>query len=127
MPEENIPGPTVLWSELKDEKVKANDGKTLGKIKKITQNHFRIEKGSINKKKFWIPKNLGDVFDGKYLWLNGSEEEIHNKFFYGEVPQEDSQTSPIDRIKLVKERMKGVPTESDNKNSKEYKNMRDLK
>jgi hypothetical protein len=127
MPEENIPGPTVLWSELKDEKVKSNDGKTLGKIKKITQNHFRIEKGSFNKKKFWIPKNLGDAFDGKYLWLKGSEEEIHNKFFYGEEPQEESQTSPIDRIKLVKERMKGVPTESDNKNSKEYKNMRDLK
>ena len=49
MPEENIVGPTVLWSELKNTKVKSNDGKKLGKIKKISQNHFRIEKGSVGK------------------------------------------------------------------------------
>jgi hypothetical protein len=125
MPEENISGPTVLWSHLEGEKVKSNDGKTLGKIKKISQNHFRIEKGSFSKKKFWIPKNLGDVFDGKYVWLKGNEEEIHNKFFYGEEPQEEENTAPIDRIKVVKERMKGVPTEPENGTSKGYKNVRD--
>jgi hypothetical protein len=126
MPEENIAGPTVLWSDLEDEKVKSKDGKTLGKIRKITQNHFRIEKGSINKKRFWVPKNLGDVFDGKYLWLKGNEEEIHNKFFYGEEPQEETQATSIDRVKVVKERMKGVPTRPENETSKGYKNVRDL-
>ncbi|HJR84362.1 MAG TPA: hypothetical protein VJ772_03230, partial [Nitrososphaeraceae archaeon] len=93
MPEENITGPTVLWTDLEDEKVKSSDGETLGKIKKITQNHFRIEKGSINKKRFWVPKELGDAFDGKYLWLKGDEEEIHNKFFYGEQPEDDAQST----------------------------------
>ena len=57
MPEENITGPTVLWSEIKDKKVKSNDGKTLGRIERISDNHFKIEKGSIKKKSFWIPKN----------------------------------------------------------------------
>jgi hypothetical protein len=126
MPEENITGPTVLWTDLEDEKVKSSDGETLGKIKKITQNHFRIEKGSINKKRFWVPKELGDAFDGKYLWLKGDEEEIHNKFFYGEQPEDDAQSTSIDRIRLVKERMKGVPTKP-SEGSKGYKNMRDLK
>lgn len=127
MPEENITGPTVLWTDLEDEKVKSSDGETLGKIKKITQNHFRIEKGSINKKRFWVPKELGDAFDGKYLWLKGDEEEIHNKFFYGEQPEDDAQSTSIDRIRLVKERMKGVPTRPSSEGSKGYKNMRDLK
>ena len=126
MPEENISGPTVLWNHLEGEKVKSNDGKTLGKIQKVTQNHFRIEKGTLEKKKFWVPKNLGDVFDGKYVWLKGTEEEIHNKFFYGEEPQEEENTAPIERIKLVKDKMKGVPTEPENGTSKGYKNMRDL-
>ena len=35
MPEENIAGPTVLWSDLSDKKVKSNDGKKLGKIEKF--------------------------------------------------------------------------------------------
>jgi hypothetical protein len=127
MPEENISGPTVLWSETKDKKVKSNDGKKLGRIEKISQNHFKIEKGGMRKKRFWLPKNLADAYDGKYLWLNSDEEQIHDKFLYGEEPPENDQNgSPIDRVRLVKERMVGVPTEPADP-SKPYKNIRDLK
>ena len=124
MPEENIAGPTILWTDLKDVKVKSNDGKKLGKIKKISQNHFRVEKGSIGKKSFWVPKNLADAYDGDYLWLSNNEEEIHNKFLYGEEPSDDG-TAPIESIKVVKERMRGIPSHSDN-SVEGYKNVRDL-
>lgn len=126
MPEENIEGPTVLWTELDDTKVKSNDGKKLGKIKKISQNHFRVEKGSLSKKSFWLPKNLADAYDGDYLWLSNNEEEVHDKFLYGEEPSVDDKIAPIERIKVVKERMVGIPTKP--KDSKDaYKNVRDLK
>ena len=127
MPEENITGPTVLWSEIKDKKVKSKNGKKLGRIEKISQNHFKIEKGDVRKKRFWVPKNLADAYDGKYLWLKSEEEQIHDKFLYGEEPPENDQNgSPIDRVRLVKERMVGVPTEPADP-SKPYKNIRDLK
>lgn len=126
MPDENITGPTVLWTDLNDVKVKSNDGKKLGKIKKISQNHFRVEKGSIGKKSFWVPKNLADAYDGDYLWLTNNEEEIHDRFLYGEEPSDDDKITPIERIKMVNERMKGVPTEKQ-ESSEQYKNMRDLK
>ena len=126
MPEENIVGPTVLWSELKNTKVKSNDGKKLGKIKKISQNHFRIEKGSVGKKSFWVPKNLADAYDGEYLWLTNNEEEIRGKFFYGEEPSVDEQIVSSEGIKVVKERMAGIPTQPSDQ-SDHYKNVRDLK
>ena len=126
MPEENIVGPTVLWSELKNTKVKSNDGKKLGKIKKISQNHFRIEKGSVGKKSFWIPKNLADAYDGEYLWLTNNEEEIRGKFFYGEEPSVDEQIVSSEGIKVVKERMAGIPTQPSDQSDR-YKNVRDLK
>ena len=127
MPEENISGPTVLWSEIKDKKVKSKNGKKLGRIEKISQNHFKIEKGDLRKKRFCVPKNLADAYDGKYLWLKSDEEQIHDKFLYGEEPPENDQNgSPIDRVRLVKERMVGVPTEPAD-SSKPYKNIRDLK
>ena len=126
MPEENITGPTVLWTDLNDVKVKSNDGKKLGKIKKISQNHFRVEKGSIGKKSFWVPKNLADAYDGDYLWLTNNEEEIHDKFLYGEEPMVDEKTTPIERIKTVNERIRGIPTDKRD-SSEQYKNMRDLK
>jgi hypothetical protein len=126
MPEENITGPTILWTDLDDVEVKSNDGKKLGKIKKISQNHFRVEKGSIKKETFWLPKNLADAYDGDYLWLSNNEEEIHDKFLYGEEPSVDDKVAPIESIKVVKERMKGIATEKHD-SSEQYKNMRDLK
>jgi len=126
MPEENIAGPTVLWSELKNKKVKSNDGKKLGKIKKISQNHFRIEKGSVGKKSFWVPKNLADAYDGEYIWLSNNEEEIRGKFFYGEEPSVDEQIVSSEGIKVVKERMAGIPTQTSDQSDR-YKNVRDLK
>ncbi len=81
----------------------------------------------MRKKIFWVPKNLADAYDGKYLWLKSEEEQIHDKFLYGEEPPENDQNgSPIDRVRLVKERMVGVPTEPADP-SKPYKNIRDLK
>lgn len=126
MPEENIVGPTVLWSELKDTKVKSNDGQKLGKIKKISQNHFRIEKGSVGKKSFWVPKNLADAYDGEYLWLSNNEEAIRGKFFYGEEPSVDEQIVSSEGIKVVKERVAGIPTQPLDQSDR-YKNVRDLK
>ena len=126
MPEENITGPTILWSDLDDVEVKSNDGKKLGKIKKISQNHFRVEKGSFGKKSFWMPKNLADAYDGDCLWLTNNENEIHDKFLYGEEPSIDEKITPVERIKVVNERMKGVPTEKQD-SSERYKNIRDLK
>jgi hypothetical protein len=115
--------PTVLWSEIKDKKVKSKDGKTLGRIEKISDNHFKIEKGAVRKKSFWIPKNVADAYDGKYVWLNSNEEQIHDKFFYGEEPPDSDQAgSPINRIRLVNERMTGVPTEPVD-SSERYRNI----
>jgi len=127
MPEENITGPTILWRELEGKKVKSNDGKKLGHIKRISQNHFLIEKGLLRKKGFWIPKSMGDAYDGEYIWLSSNEDEIHNRFLYGEEPSESTQSgSPVDKLRIVKERMTGIPSEPTN-SSERYKNMRDLK
>ncbi|MGA9940566.1 MAG: hypothetical protein WBP88_01085 [Nitrososphaeraceae archaeon] len=82
----NIEGPTVLWGELKGTKVKSNDGEDLGDIDKISQNYIKLEKGTIKKEKFWVPKYLADAFDGKVLWLLTGEEETRAKFQYGEEP-----------------------------------------
>ena len=68
-------GPTVLWDVLKGKKVKTNDGKELGEIKEFSQNYVRVEKGTVRKDSLWIPKYVGDAFDGHTLWLLISEEE----------------------------------------------------
>src|SRR5919107_5876153 len=83
----DISGPSILWDEMKDKKVKSTDGENLGKIEKISQNHIMIEEGLIKKKKFWIPKFLADVYDGKFLWLDIKKEEVKQRYYYDREPE----------------------------------------
>src|SRR5688500_20242069 len=79
-------GSTLLWEEMKDKKVKSIDGENLGKIEKISQNHIMVEEGLFKKKRFWIPKFLADVYDGKHIWLDIKKEEIKKQYYYDEEP-----------------------------------------
>ena len=130
-------GPTILWDEMKDKKVKSIDGENLGKIEKISQNHIMVEEGLIKKKRFWIPKFLADVYDGKYLWLDIKKEEIKKQYYYDEEPaasQYDLEMSEFNtkygknKSKASNEKIKlKEGTELKTKSKKGYKKIRDLK
>ena len=135
--EGDISGPSILWGEMKDKKVKSVDGQKMGKIEKISQNHIMIEEGLIKKKKFWIPKFLADVYDGKFLWLDIKKEEIKQRYYYDREPEEsqydldrsefntkygkNKNNSANEKIRLKED------AEVQTKSKKGYKNIRDLK
>jgi hypothetical protein len=135
--EGDISGPSILWGEMKDKKVKSVDGEKMGKIEKISQNHIMIEEGLMKKKKFWIPKFLADVYDGKFLWLDIKKEEIKQRYYYDREPEEsqydldrsefntkygkNKSNSANEKIRLKED------AEVKTKSKKGYKNIRDLK
>jgi hypothetical protein len=133
-------GPTILWNQLKGSKVKTNDGKDVGEINEISQNHLRLEKGTISKDKFWIPKYIVDTFDGKNVWLSSNEEEVKGKYLYGQEPSTEQFTRDLEVFKKTKGmdvyNSEGVRVRTSNaqeeesaassSSSEEYKNIRDL-
>ena len=130
-PDSNRIGPTILWSMLKGKKVITNDGKDIGEIKDISDNYIRLEKGSIKKDKFWIPKYTADAYDGKHLWLLINEEEVHSKHVYGdESPRGDEYTKGLESFKSSPSGQKGEYSpgfEERIRIIENYKNIRDLK
>ena len=130
-PDNNRIGPTILWSMLKGKKVITNDGKDIGEIKDISDNYIRLEKGSIKKDKFWIPKYTADAYDGKHLWLLINEEEVHSKHVYGdESPRGDEYTKGLESFKSSPSGQKGEYSPSFEERIRiieNYKNIRDLK
>ena len=129
-------GPTILWDEVKDKKVKSIDGENLGKIEKISQNHVMIEEGMFKKKRFWIPKFLVDVYDGKYLWLDIKKEEVTQRYYYDEEPASSEYDLAMSEFntKYGKNKSKDSNqkinlkdgTELKTKSKENYKNIRDL-
>jgi hypothetical protein len=123
-------GPTILWTMLKGKKVKSNDGKDVGKIKEVSQNFLRLEKGTVKKDKFWIPKYVADAYDGKALWLLISEEEILGKYHHGSEPPGDQYARDFEAFKSTPYGQKATYNPNSDQNVRvveEYKNVRDLK
>ena len=129
-------GPTILWDEVKGKKVKSIDGENLGKIEKISQNHLMIEEGMFKKKRFWIPKFLVDVYDGKDLWLDIKKEEVTQRYYYDEEPASSEYDLAMVEFntKYGKNKSKDSDqkirlkdgTELKTKSKENYKNIRDL-
>ena len=130
-------GPTILWDEMKDKQVKSIDGENLGKIEKISQNHIMIEEGLMKKKRFWIPKFVADVYDGKFVWLDIKQEELKDPYFYDKEPPSSEYDLDITEYNTKYGKNKSKPSnekiklkegvEIESKHKKDYKNIRDLK
>ncbi len=95
-------GPSILWSQLKDKKVKTSEGKDIGEIKEISQNHLRLEKGTLSKDKFWIPKYIVDIFDGESVWLSANEEDVKEKYLFGQEPSTEQYTRDFESFRKYK-------------------------
>jgi len=121
---------------MKDKKVKSIDGENLGKIEKISQNHVMIEEGILKKKRFWLPKFVVDVYDGKDLWLDIKKEEVTQRYFYDEEPASSEYDLAMSEFntKYGKNKSKDSNqqirlkegTELNAKSKENYKNIRDL-
>jgi len=53
------------------------DDTDLGEVQEVGSEYILTEKGTIDRDKFYIPKNLVDRFDGQTVWFNLKEEETH--------------------------------------------------
>jgi hypothetical protein len=129
-------GPRVLWEQLKGKKVKSNDGKELGEIKEVSQNYMRIERGTLRKERFWVPKYLADVYDGKSLWLLIAGHEATDAYLYGTEPQEDRYKQDFEQFRATPYGQRAVYLPDFDQNvrldetqrpmpSDDYKNIRD--
>lgn len=131
-PSDSKAGPTTLWKTLKGKNVKTNDGKDLGEIKEISDNYVHVQKGTIRKESFWIPKYVADAYDGETLWLLIGEEELRSRYQYGKesMPSTDQYTKDFEKFKGTPDGQKGSYDAEFNTNIRiieNYKNIRDLK
>jgi hypothetical protein len=132
-------GPSILWNQLKGKKVKTHDGKDIGEIDEISQNYLRLEKGTISKDKFWIPKYIVDTFDGDNVWVIATKDEVKERYLFGQEPPNEQFTRDLEEFKTTKGmdvynsegvRIRKSSTQQEESTERsstdEYKNIRDL-
>lgn len=125
-------GLDIDWNDTIKKEARGSNDEDLGEVQEIVNGYVEVQRGLINKEKFYIPQNKVDSYDGSILRFHISESEI-NKYAGDSSPpsiedQHDS-TTVIDRgggsgggIKV--EEPEGISIPSEGKNLDLSKNIK---
>jgi uncharacterized protein (TIGR02271 family) len=104
----------IDWNDVIKKEAKGNNDEDFGEVQDIQGNYVLVQKGIINKEKFYIPKDQAESYDGDVLRFRISQEDL-NQYQHEppsiwdsnstlEKPTEERDTNE-ERISLTEERL----------------------
>jgi len=66
----------IDWNDVIKKEARGNNDEDFGEVQDIEGNYVLVQKGLINKEKFYIPKDQAESYDGDVLRFRISEEEL---------------------------------------------------
>ena len=76
---------SIDWSDVIKEEARGSNDEDLGEVQEVGQNYVLVQRGMINKDKFYIPKDMVQSYDGDVLRFSISEEEAKSRYL-GDSP-----------------------------------------
>jgi uncharacterized protein (TIGR02271 family) len=76
----------INWDDLIKKEARDIDNEEVGEVQEVTPDYLLVEKGLINKEKFYIPRNLVAGYNGATLIFNMSFQDLKNKFLRPSPP-----------------------------------------
>ena len=103
----------INWDDVIKKEARGINNEVLGEVQEVGDTYVLIQKGFINKEKFYVPQNEVESYDGNILRFKLSEEEIKSKYSGDSLPslttntemhheEEDSEST---RVPLIEERL----------------------
>ena len=69
-------GSKINWNDVIKKEARGNNYEELGKVQEVKDNYVIIQRGTINKEKFYIPKDEAESYDGDVIKFKFSEQEL---------------------------------------------------
>ena len=67
----------IDWNDVIKKEAKGNNDEDFGEVQDIQGNYVLVQKGIINKEKFYIPKDQAESYDGDVLRFRISQEDLN--------------------------------------------------
>jgi hypothetical protein len=114
----------INWNEVIKKEARGKNDEDLGEVQEVGDTYILVQKGLINKEKFYIPQNEVESYDDNILRFRFSEEDIKSKYLQDSPPllsspdshdikensakQEESESShvPLIEEKLIFQKVK---------------------
>ena len=107
----------INWNDVIKKEARGKNDEDLGEVQEVGDTYILVQKGLINKEKFYIPQNEVESYDGNILRFRLPEEDIKSKYLQDSPPllssahstngieenqakQEESESSPLIEEKL---------------------------
>lgn len=110
---------SIDWDDVIRKEARGKNDEDLGEVQEVGDTYVLVQKGLINKEKFYIPQSEVESYDGDVLRFKLSEDDIRSKYLgdmpppissvddnidngENEVKQEESEST---RVPLVEEKL----------------------
>ncbi|MFL6432367.1 MAG: YsnF/AvaK domain-containing protein, partial [Nitrososphaeraceae archaeon] len=84
---------SIDWSDVIKKEARGSDDEDLGEVQEVGQDYVLVQRGMINKDKFYIPKDMVESYDGDVLRFSISEEDAKSRFLGDSPPTSSSSSS----------------------------------
>jgi uncharacterized protein (TIGR02271 family) len=83
---------TIDWSDVIKKEARGRNDEDLGEVQEVGENYVLVQRGIINKEKFYIPRDLVESYDGDVLRFSISEEDAKSRFL-GDYPSSSTKAA----------------------------------
>jgi uncharacterized protein (TIGR02271 family) len=83
---------SIDWSDVIKKEARGSNDEDLGEVQEVGQEYVLVQRGMINKDKFYIPKDMVESYDGDVLRFSISEEEAKSSYL-GDSPPTTTTTA----------------------------------
>ena len=104
----------IEWNDVLKKEARGIDDEDLGEVQEVQGKYVPVQKGIINKEKFYIPKDQAESYDGDVLRFRISQEDLNQyqheppSIWASDNTQEtttDERDTDEERIPLTEERL----------------------
>src|ERR671932_550997 len=107
----------INWNNIVGQEARSIDNADLGKVQGLFEPFVVTERGTINKEKFYIPKDLIERYNGEVLYFNITEQEAKDFCLQNTPPSDDEAKHIVQTIterRPVASTKESKVTEADN-------------
>ena len=79
----------IDWDDVIKKEARGSGDEDLGEVQEVGENYVLVQRGMINKDKFYIPRDLVESYDGDVLRFSITEEDAKSRFL-GDSPPSSS-------------------------------------
>jgi uncharacterized protein (TIGR02271 family) len=108
----NTSNGSIDWDEIIKKEARGSGDEDLGEVQEVSGNYVLVQRGIVNKEKFYIPRDLVESYDGDVLRFRVSEEDAKSRFLRDSAPTPSESVSSSTYERGAQSRREGTEQET---------------